>query len=193
MGINPKHERQLEMDAQQFSRARFLTLSRSQRIALVGSRLGAHLGSPALLRSLQGGVGAVPQMDMEPYVPDAEIALTAKEKWVQILPARQTRVWSYEGQFLGGTGRHCPRRSCSYLGPILRVESGKKVRIYFHNQLAEDSVIHPHGLRVPEDCDGHPMLAIGSGQTKIYEFQVIDRPGLTGSPRTRTCAPPSRS
>jgi FtsP/CotA-like multicopper oxidase with cupredoxin domain len=51
------------------------------------------------------------------------------------------------------------------------------VRIFFHNNLSEDSVIHPHGLRVPEDCDGHPMLAIGPGQTKIYEFQVIDRAG----------------
>ena len=51
------------------------------------------------------------------------------------------------------------------------------MRIYFHNNLAEDSVIHPHGLRVPEDCDGHPMQAIGPGETKIYEFQVIDRAG----------------
>ena len=65
----------------------------------------------------------------------------------------------------------------SYLGPILRVQSGTKVRIYFHNNLAEDSVIHPHGLRVPEDCDGQPMQAIGPGETKIYEFQVIDRAG----------------
>ena len=51
------------------------------------------------------------------------------------------------------------------------------MRIYFHNNLAEDSVIHPHGLRVPEDCDGQPMQAIGPGETKIYDFQVIDRAG----------------
>src|SRR6185436_17017355 len=55
--------------------------------------------------------------------------------------------------------------------------SGTKVRIYFHNHLAEDSVVHPHGLRVPEDCDGQPMQAIGPGQTKIYDFQVINRAG----------------
>ena len=57
------------------------------------------------------------------------------------------------------------------------MQSGTKLRIYFHNNLAEDSVIHPHGLRVPEDCDGQPMQAIGPGETKIYEFQVIDRAG----------------
>src|SRR6185369_10046145 len=34
-----------------------------------------------------------------------------------------------------------------------------------------------HGLRVPEDCDGQPMQAIAPGQTKIYEFEVIDRAG----------------
>jgi hypothetical protein len=65
----------------------------------------------------------------------------------------------------------------NYLGPILRVKSGTKLRIFFHNNLAEDSVIHPHGLRVPENCDGQPMQAIGPGLTKVYEFQVIDRAG----------------
>ena len=55
--------------------------------------------------------------------------------------------------------------------------SGTKIRIYFHNNLNEESVIHPHGLHVPEDCDGQPMQAIGPGETKIYDFQVIDRAG----------------
>ena len=65
----------------------------------------------------------------------------------------------------------------SYLGPILRVKSGTKLRIQFKNNLTEKSVLHPHGLRVPEDCDGTPMQAIDPGQTKIYEFTVIDRAG----------------
>ena len=116
-------------------------------------------------------------MDMEPFMPDAEVDITAAEKWVQILSGAQTRVWGYEGQLLSGSGVTVQAVPGSYLGPILRVKTGTKVRIYFHNNLAEDSVIHPHGLRVPEDCDGHPMLAIGPGQTKIYDFQVIDRAG----------------
>jgi FtsP/CotA-like multicopper oxidase with cupredoxin domain len=114
---------------------------------------------------------------MGSFMPDAEIAITAKEKYVQILSGASTRVWSYEGQLLSGTGVTVQNLPDVHLGPILRVQSGKQVRIFFHNQLGEDSVIHPHGLRVPQDCDGHPMLAIGPGQTKIYEFQVIDRAG----------------
>ncbi len=94
-----------------------------------------------------------------------------------ILSGAQTKVWSYEGQLLSGSGVTVTNLSGTYLGPILRAKSGTKVRIYFHNNLAEDSVVHPHGLRVPEDCDGQPMQAIGPGEIKIYEFQVIDRAG----------------
>ncbi len=114
---------------------------------------------------------------MEPFVPDAEISITAREKYVQILSGAQTKVWSYEGQLLNGSGVTVQNLTGTYLGPIIRAQSGNKVRIYFHNNLAEDSVMHPHGLRVPEDCDGQPMQAIGPGETKIYEFEVIDRAG----------------
>ncbi len=114
---------------------------------------------------------------MEPFMPDAEVSITAAVKTVQILSGAPTTVWSYEGQLLSGSGVTVQNLPGNYLGPILRVRSGTKLRIFFHNNLAEDSVIHPHGLRVPQDCDGHPMLAIGPGQTKVYEFQVIDRAG----------------
>src|SRR5690349_1811751 len=113
----------------------------------------------------------------EPFVPDAEMSITASEKYVEILSGAQTRVWGYEGQLLSGSGVSIQNLPGLYLGPILRVRSGTKIRIYFHNNLAEDSVVHPHGLRVPEDCDGQPMQAIGPGATKIYDFQVIDRAG----------------
>jgi len=110
-------------------------------------------------------------------MPDAEIAITAAPKTVQLLAGAPTNVWSYEGQLLSGSGVTVQNLPGTYLGPIVRAQTGKKVRLFFHNNLAEDSVIHPHGLRVPEDCDGQPMQAIGPGQTKIYEFQVIDRAG----------------
>ena len=126
---------------------------------------------------LFGGRFSIRSMMEEPFMPDAEVAITAAEKTVQILSGAQTRVWSYEGQLLSGSGVTVQNLPGNYLGPILRVKSGTKLRIYFHNNLAEDSVIHPHGLRVPENCDGTPMQAIGPGETKIYEFQVIDRAG----------------
>ncbi len=140
-----------------------------QRLSLVPGAAASARNDPTAMRA------STLRAQMEPFVPDAEVSISAAEKYVQILPGAQTRVWSYEGQLLSGSGVTVQNLPGIYLGPILRVQSGKKVRIFFHNNLAEDSVIHPHGLRVPEDCDGQPMQAIGPGQTKVYEFQVIDR------------------
>ncbi len=159
------------MSSQSVSRRDFLRLAGVSTALLFGGGLGIFGRRPLPLSA------AAPWAQMEPFVPDAEISLTAAEKWVQILPGAQTRVWSYEGQLLSGSGVTVQNLPGIYLGPILRVKSGTKVRIFFHNNLAEDSVIHPHGLRVPEDCDGQPMQAIGPSQTKVYEFQVIDRAG----------------
>jgi len=132
----------------------------------------AGMGSAALLVGNRIGLS-----QMESFVPDAEISITAVEKYVQILSGAQTRVWSYEGQLLSGSGVTVQSIPGSYLGPIIRARTGTKLRIYFHNNLAEDSVIHPHGPRVPEASDGHPMQAIGPGETKVYEFEIIDRAG----------------
>lgn len=119
----------------------------------------------------------VPALMEEPFRADAEISITAAEKYVQILSGAQTRVWSYEGQLLSGSGVTVQNLPGNYLGPIIRAKTGTKLRLYFHNDLAEDSVLHPHGPRVPEASDGHPMQAIGPGETKIYEFEIIDRAG----------------
>lgn len=147
------------MGTQKISRREFLRL--------------AGVGAGALFA---GGL-KLPAFMEEAFVPDAEISITAKEKWVQVLSGSQTRVWSYEGQLLSGSGVTVQAVPGSYLGPIIRAKSGTRLRIYFHNELAEDSVIHPHGPRLPEASDGHPMQAIGPGQTKIYEFEIIDRAG----------------
>jgi FtsP/CotA-like multicopper oxidase with cupredoxin domain len=137
--------------------------------ALWSGGLTPLVGTPAFAQA------PAPQPAMgEMFMPDAEIAITAAEKSVQILPGMPTRVWSYEGQLLNGSGVSVQNLPGNYLGPIVRAASGTKLRIYFHNDLAEDSVIHPHGLRVPEECDGTPMQAIGPGETKVYEFEVID-------------------
>jgi FtsP/CotA-like multicopper oxidase with cupredoxin domain len=140
----------------------------------------AGMGSAALMAGNRFGFSTPRSFNlkqMDPFVPDAEISITAVEKYVQILSGAQTRVWGYEGRLLSGSGVTVQTVPGSYLGPIIRAKSGTKLRIYFHNNLAEGSVIHPHGPRVPEDCDGHPMQAIGPGETKIYEFEIIDRAG----------------
>jgi blue copper oxidase len=154
-------------------------LSRRQFLKLAGMSAAGVLSSGVMPvgRYFAPNQAAAMPMEPEPFMPDAEVWLAAKEKFVQILSGAPTRVWGYEGQLLSGSGVTVQAIPGSYLGPILRVKSGTRLRLYFHNELAEDSVIHPHGLRVPEDCDGQPMHAIGPGLTKVYEFQVIDQAG----------------
>ncbi len=162
------------------SRRRFLRGAQVGAAVLLGSSVSAvspGLAAAASASAPQAGEPGAPApapMDMGEFEPDAEIALSAGEKWVQILPGSPTRVWGYEGHLLSGSGATVESIPGSYLGPIIRVQSGTKLRLYLHNNLAEETVLHPHGLRVPEDCDGQPMQAIGPGGTKVYEFQVID-------------------
>ena len=63
------------------------------------------------------------------------------------------------------------------VGPTIRVRTGDTARITLENALNEPTILHWHGLRVPEIADGHPRLAIPTGATYRYEFPVIDRAG----------------
>jgi len=152
------------MFSQRITRRNFLRASGIGAAALFGSSFDAFGGFRVKAQS-------------QPFAPDAEVSITAVEKTVQIYAGAPTRVWSYEGRLLSGSGVTVQAVPGSYLGPVLRVKSGTKLRIQFNNELAEKTVLHPHGLRVPEDCDGQPMQSIDPGQTKVYEFQVIDRAG----------------
>lgn len=62
--------------------------------------------------------------------------------------------------------------------PTIRLQRGETARIRLENQLPESTILHWHGLDVPEEADGHPRLAIDPGETYDYEFDVQDRAGL---------------
>jgi FtsP/CotA-like multicopper oxidase with cupredoxin domain len=57
------------------------------------------------------------------------------------------------------------------------VRTGQKVRIRFTNQIADQTIVHWHGLHVPADMDGHPRFVIRRGQSYRYEFEVRNRAG----------------
>jgi len=60
-------------------------------------------------------------------------------------------------------------------GPRLQITEGDRVRINFHNALAESTTVHWHGLVVPNNMDGpaevtqHPVKP---GESYTYEFTV---------------------
>ncbi len=60
-------------------------------------------------------------------------------------------------------------------GPQLRAEVGDKIRIILHNELPEPTTIHSHGLFVPPDMDGVPVIsqpAVMPGESFTYEYTL---------------------
>ena len=111
------------------------------------------------------------------FVPDLDIALNAAAGEVPILPGSPTSVWRFQGRILKGDRASLVNLERSYLGPIIRARTGQKVRIRFTNEIADQTIVHWHGLHVPADMDGHPRLVIPRGETYVYEFEVRNRAG----------------
>ncbi|MFN7917367.1 MAG: multicopper oxidase domain-containing protein [Vicinamibacterales bacterium] len=109
--------------------------------------------------------------------PDVELELTASPGTAQLLPGAPTNLWRYSARVIKGPSGTVQPIPGSYLGPALRVKRGQRVRVRFRNQLAEPSIVHWHGLDVPEKADGHPRLAVDAGGEYVYDFAVTNRAG----------------
>jgi FtsP/CotA-like multicopper oxidase with cupredoxin domain len=74
----------------------------------------------------------------------------------------ETAVWAYNAKVPG---------------PEIRVRQGEHLRVTVENQLAEETTVHWHGLRVPNPMDGVPHLtqrSIARSEAFVYEFEVPD-------------------
>ena len=109
--------------------------------------------------------------------PDVELTLAAEPADVQILPGAATNVWRFTARVVTGPQEIVQQLPGSYLGPVIRLRRGQRVRVRFTNRLQEGSIVHWHGLDVPEEADGHPRLAIGPGREYLYDFEVTNRAG----------------
>jgi len=123
------------------------------------------------------GSRASPAATNGDFAPDVDIELVARPDEVQVLPGRPTAVWRYVGRMLKGPAETLQPISDSYAGPILRLRSGQKVRIRYLNRIPQPSIVHWHGLIVPEQMDGHPRDVVPAGGKYVYEFEVRNRAG----------------
>ena len=140
----------------------------------VATKGAAQTGAATMIPTQAGGVstsaGTVPPVDLE-------LALTALQGEANVLPGQPTKVWCYQAEVLQGDPAAVQAVEGSYLGPILRMRKGQKIRVHFRNQLPEQSIVHWHGMMVPDLMDGHPRTAIDPGQTYTYEYEVQNRAG----------------
>ncbi len=113
----------------------------------------------------------------EDFEPDIDFELTAVEKNISMISGKNTRVWMFESKLIKGDSDTLQIINESYLGPVIRVRKGQKIRIRFTNKINEPSIVHWHGMHVPEKSDGHPKDVIQSGETYTYEFEIVNRAG----------------
>ncbi|MFO8147629.1 MAG: multicopper oxidase domain-containing protein, partial [Gillisia sp.] len=111
------------------------------------------------------------------FQPDIDMELNAVQREISILKGPKTKVWVFEGKLIKGNKEVLQTLEGSYLGPTIKVKKGQKIRIRFQNNLPEESIIHWHGMHVPEQFDGHPKDVINSGERYIYEYEVMNRAG----------------
>ena len=155
--------------------------SRRRFFAQTGAGLLAWAGLPGWLQAMEG-MGDMPRMTPNKaspdFHPDVEIDLVCKPSSSSILPGQQTRVQQYFAKLVKGPADTLTELPGSYLGPVMRFQTGQKIRITLHNQLDEVSITHWHGLHVPAKIDGHPLYSLDKGQSFVYEFEMLNRAGM---------------
>ena len=113
-----------------------------------------------------------------PVSPSLAVDLTAGRATLPIFSGAETPVWRYQPSVREGSAESIQTLSNSYLGPIFRVKKGQRVQVRLKNELPDPTIIHWHGLLIPEEMDGHPRYAIAPGASFEYDFQVINRAGM---------------
>lgn len=73
---------------------------------------------------------------------------------------KNATTWGYNGNLLG---------------PAVQLHKGKSVTVDIHNQLAEDTTLHWHGLEIPGIVDGGPQGIIPAGGTRTVTFTPQQR------------------
>lgn len=69
--------------------------------------------------------------------------------------------------------------SAPFLGPVVRLPTGRAARMEVRNNLGEPTSLHWHGLLVPSDMDGGPHNSIAAGGVWQPEFEITQRPATT--------------
>lgn len=153
-------------------------INKNRRQFIQNSALGMVAAAfPELLRAQTSYIKTQPTPD---FNADVEIEFTSRLARIDILSkGPKTKVQKYYAQLLKGPKNTLQTLKGNYLGPIVNLVKGQKVRVYFKNRLTEPSVIHWHGLHVPQMSDGHPMYSIGAGKQLVYEFEVMNRAGTS--------------
>jgi FtsP/CotA-like multicopper oxidase with cupredoxin domain len=114
--------------------------------------------------------------DLNPDPNVLEFELDARIADIELVPGFKTPAWTYNG---------------TLPGPMIRGKVGDRVIVHFTNSLPEETTIHWHGLRVPNEMDGAPGATqppIPAGGQFRYEFELRDAGTYWYHPHTDSSA-----
>ena len=125
----------------------------AQQMALHDAKVTGSF--PAKTKGLGG-------QDLEPTIIDGVkvFELTADEIEWEVSPGEIKPALAYNGMVPG---------------PTIRAELGDRIRIVLHNKLEQPTTIHSHGMTVPADMDGVPVMsqdAVLPGEMFNYEYTI---------------------
>lgn len=123
------------------------------------------------------------EKDIKPSRNIVEFDIVAEQSELQIFSADdlgakldnyKTKVWAYNN---------------TVPGPEIRLKLGDTLRLNVTNKLPQETTMHFHGVRVPNDMDGVPGLTqdpIQPGEKFTYEFTPKDAGTFWFHPHVRT-------
>lgn len=106
------------------------------------------------------GLFSQTQVPVPPVLEGNTFDLVVKAGLTEIYPGVQTPTTGYNG---------------SYLGPTLILQNGSDITMNVHNQLADTTTVHWHGLHVAPSNDGGPHTPILPGEIWSPSFEVSDK------------------
>jgi FtsP/CotA-like multicopper oxidase with cupredoxin domain len=133
-----------------------------------GAEMGGHDMSPVDIGAAPAPIpdargGQLLQPETRDGIKEFELT-TGVVRW-NILPDVEVGAYAYNGQVPG---------------PLIRVQPHDRIRVRVKNDLPNATTVHWHGLIVPIEQDGVPMISqppIQPGGEHVYEFDVPDTPG----------------
>jgi bilirubin oxidase len=126
---------------------------------------GALLAMPGAQRSAFGAAE-----------PDLVLRIVAAPAAMAMREGAKTRGLRYAAEVLRGR-RDAVGRAPGNAGPTLELRRGERVRIEVVNRTPDETVIHWHGMIVPDTADGHPHQAVAPGRSYAVEFTVRNPAG----------------
>lgn len=117
----------------------------------------SHMNPIALKDSTGENKLAIPTLLEPKNNAGTSFTVTAQQGMTEFFDGTKTETYGYNG---------------SFLGPVIRLHKGDKVKITAKNELSEGTTFHWHGLELPGGADGGPHHMLQPGQSQDVEFTV---------------------